>query len=76
MSEKTLLDDPTQDPGLVRFVKEERAEVQRVEWPSRNDTRRLTLVVLGLTAVMSVALGGLDLLLTLTYTFFRGVFGV
>lgn len=76
MSEKTLLDDPTKEPGLVRFTKDEVSEVKKVEWPSRKDTRNLTIVVLSLTAIMAVALGGLDLLLTLVYGFFRGVFGV
>jgi len=75
MAEKTLLDDPAKEPGLVRFVKEERSEVQKVEWPSRRDTRNLTIVVLSLTAVMAAALGMLDLLLTFLYTFFQGVFG-
>jgi preprotein translocase SecE subunit len=75
MAEKTLLDDPTKEPGLVRFTKDEVAEVQKVEWPSRRDTRNLTIVVLALTAVMAAGLGLLDLLLTLVYGFFQGLFG-
>lgn len=75
MAEKSLLDDPTKDPAVVRFVKDERSEVQKVEWPSRKDTRNLTIVVLGLTAVMAVALGSLDLLLTFLYSTFRGLIG-
>lgn len=75
MAEKTLLDDPTKEPAPVRFIKDERAEVQKVEWPSRKDTRNLTIVVLGLTAVMAAALGTLDLLLTYLYSFFQGLIG-
>lgn len=75
MADKSLLDDPTKDPALVRFIKEEQDEIQKVDWPSRNDTRRLTIVVLSLTAVMAVVLGGLDLALTLLYAGLRGLFG-
>ncbi len=75
MSEKSLLDDPAREPGLVRFVKDERAEVQKVEWPSRRDTRNLTIVVLGLTAFMAAVLGSLDLILTFLYSLFSGIFG-
>ncbi len=74
MAEKTLLDDPNREPGLVRFIKDERAEIQKVEWPSRKDIRNLTIVVLALTAVMSAALGSLDLILTLVYSFLQSVF--
>ncbi len=75
MAEKTLLDDPTKEPAVLRFAKDEQAEIQKVEWPSRRDTRNLTVVVLALTGIMAVALGGLDLLLTLLYSFFQGLFG-
>jgi preprotein translocase SecE subunit len=75
MAEKSLLDDPTKEPAIVRFVKDERSEVQKVEWPSRRDIRNLTIVVLGLTAVMAAALGSLDLLLTYLYSFFQSLIG-
>ncbi len=75
MAEKSLLDDPTKEPGLVRFSKDELAEVRKVEWPSRKDTRNLTIVVLALSAVMAAALGLLDLILTLVYSFFQGLVG-
>ncbi|MDB5080227.1 MAG: Protein translocase subunit SecE [Chloroflexi bacterium] len=73
MAEKSLLDDPTKEPAIVRFVKDERAEVQKVEWPSRKDTRNLTIVVLALTAVMSAVLGSLDLVLTFLYSTFQSL---
>lgn len=69
-----MLDDPTKEPGIVRFVKDERAEVQKVEWPSRRDTRNLVIVVLALTAVMAAALGLLDLFLTFLYSTFSSIF--
>lgn len=75
MSEKSLLDDPTKEPAVLRFVKEERSEITKVDWPSRKDTRNLTIVVLALTAAMAALLGTLDLLLTLLYSFFQGLIG-
>jgi preprotein translocase subunit SecE len=76
MSERSLLDDPSKEPGLVRFVKDEQAEIQKVEWPSRKDTRNLTIVVLALTAFLALILGSLDLVLTLVYGFVRDLVGV
>ncbi|HEX2914217.1 MAG TPA: preprotein translocase subunit SecE [Chloroflexia bacterium] len=75
MAEKSLLDNPAVEPGVVRFTKDELAEIQKVEWPSRRDTRNLTLVVIGLTVVMSAALGLLDLILTNLYSFFLSLIG-
>ena len=48
----------------MRYFKEVRAEVGKVVWPTREVATRLTLVVLGVTAVMSIALGFLDWLFT------------
>lgn len=76
MSERSLLDDPSKEPGLVRFVKDEQAEIQKVEWPSRKDTRNLTIVVLALTAFLALILGSLDLVLTLVYGFVRDLVGI
>ena len=76
MAEKTLLDDPTQQPFLVRFTTDEVNEIKKVEWPSRRDTRNLTVVVLALAAALAVSLGALDLLLTYLYSGLRVVFGV
>jgi len=76
MAEKTLLDDPSQQPFLVRFTTDEFNEIKKVEWPSRRDTRNLTIVVLALTAALAVTLGTLDLILTYLYSGLRVLFGV
>lgn len=76
MSERSLLDDPSKEPGLVRFVKDEQAEIQKVEWPSRKDTRNLTIVVLALTAFLALILGSLDFVLTWVYGFARTLVGI
>lgn len=77
MPEKlTYLDDPAKEPALVRFAKDEVSEAKKVEWPNRETTRNLTLVVLGLTTIMAVVLGGLDLLLTYLYSLGRTLLGI
>jgi preprotein translocase subunit SecE len=76
MAEKSLLDDPNVEPGLARFVKDSKSEVDKVEWPSRKDTRTMTFVVIVLSAVMALLLGGLDLILTTLYSGLRTILGV
>lgn len=51
-----------QDNRLVRYFKETRAELRKVHWPTRQEARSLTLIVLSVTVAMSVLLGLLDLL--------------
>jgi len=47
---------------LVRYFKEVRAEVRKVVWPTRQAALRLTAIVIGVTAAMSLFLGLVDLL--------------
>ncbi len=75
MAEKTLLDDPTQEPPLVRFAKDSQTEMVKVDWPDRKTTRNLTIVVIALTAIMAAALGFFDLLLTFLYSGLQTLFG-
>jgi preprotein translocase subunit SecE len=76
MADKSLLEDPTVEPRLSRFAKDSKAEMDKVEWPSRKETRNMTIVVLGLTAVMAAVLGLLDLGLTQLYAFLRTLVGL
>ena len=48
------------DNFLVRYFKETRSELRKVNWPSRQEARTLTLVVLAVTVAMAVLLGVLD----------------
>jgi preprotein translocase subunit SecE len=47
---------------LVRFYRESVGELRKVSWPSLQDTRRLTIIVLIVMFVMSALLGLLDFL--------------
>lgn len=52
---------------LIRYFRETRGELRKVTWPTREESQRLTAIVLGVTAVMALFLGVLDFL------FSRGV---
>jgi preprotein translocase subunit SecE len=44
------------------------SELRKVTWPTREETRNLTIVVIGITATIGAALGALDALLQFLYT--------
>ena len=48
------------DNFLVNYFKETRAELRKVHWPSQQEARTLTLVVVGATVAMAFLLGVLD----------------
>jgi preprotein translocase subunit SecE len=45
---------------LIRYLKETRAELRKVHWPTQQEARTLTLVVLSVTVAMAFLLGLLD----------------
>jgi preprotein translocase subunit SecE len=53
--------------ALVRYLRETRGELRKVTWPTRQESQRLTAIVLGVTAAMALFLGVLD------FIFSRGV---
>jgi preprotein translocase SecE subunit len=46
-----------QENRLVHYFRETRAELRKVHWPTRNEARNLTLIVLGVTLAMTIFLG-------------------
>ena len=51
--------------GRIRDIM---AELRKVTWPTREETRNLTIMVIGISATIGILLWGLDSLLTLLYT--------
>lgn len=49
---------------MLRFLSEVKNELYKVTWPSRNDTIRLTAIVIGISIAVGIYLGTLDLLFT------------
>jgi len=54
----------------VAFVKESIAELRKSVWPSSEETARLTAIVIVLAIAIGFFLGGVDRLLTETFTRF------
>ena len=44
----------------IQFFKEVRTELSKVTWPKRSVVVKLTIVVIGVSALVAVYLGGLD----------------
>ena len=47
------------------FLKEVRLEIKKVNWPTRQQTIRYTLIVLGISFTVALFLGSLDFLFTI-----------
>lgn len=55
--------------GKIRTnINDIRSELRKVSWPTREETRNLTIVVIGITAVLGTLLGTIDALLNYIYT--------
>ena len=50
--------------GIGQFFREAASEMRKVVWPSREETQRLTLVVIGVSLSIGLLLGAFDLLFT------------
>ena len=48
----------------VVFLKETRDELKKVVWPTRDEVIRLTTVVIIISIIVGVFLGGIDYILT------------
>lgn len=49
--------------GLRRFTRETYAEMKKITWPDQETTRNLTLVVIAVSTVLGLVLGGIDFVL-------------
>ena len=48
----------------IRFVKEALAELKKVVWPTKEQVVRLTLVVIVVSVIAGLLMGGLDFIFT------------
>jgi len=55
---------PNFSGGPVVFLKEVRTELGKVIWPSKEELVKLTVIVIVVSAVMGIYIGGLDLIFT------------
>jgi preprotein translocase subunit SecE len=58
---KTAVAEKKREPNaVVRYVRETAAELRKVSWPTRDEARHLTTVVVIVVIVMAIALGTID----------------
>ena len=53
----------TRSEGLRRLYADTLAEMKKINWPDRETTKNLTIVVIGISVVLGILLGGIDFLL-------------
>ncbi|MBI2017734.1 preprotein translocase subunit SecE [Candidatus Daviesbacteria bacterium] len=51
-------------PNIIEFLKEVQEELNKVVWPTREQTLRYTVLVVIVAVVVGILLGGLDYILT------------
>ncbi|HPR08287.1 MAG TPA: preprotein translocase subunit SecE [Denitromonas sp.] len=56
----TKAETEKQENRLTRYLRESRAEMRKVTWPTREEAINLTSIVLIVTFLMSLFLWGLD----------------
>ncbi len=49
---------------IITFLKEVKLEMKKVNWPTRKETIRYTLIVIGVSAIVAAFLGTLDFIFT------------
>jgi len=61
------------DNPVVRYLRETRAELSKVSWPTRQEAINLTGVVLMTVVLSSLVLGAFDLLFTELFRLILGI---
>lgn len=63
-----------QKPNPIgQFFREASSEMKKVVWPSREETQRLTLVVIGISLSIGLLLGGFDYVFTWLINLIRAI---
>ncbi|MBN1219077.1 MAG: preprotein translocase subunit SecE [Anaerolineae bacterium] len=46
--------------AIIRYFQETRAELRKVTWPTRDEAKNLTMIIVAVTVAMAIFLGLLD----------------
>ena len=60
---------------IITFLKEVRLEMKKVNWPTRRETFRYTLIIIAVTVAVAAFLGGLDFIFNTLLTEFMKMRG-
>jgi preprotein translocase subunit SecE len=61
------------DNPIVRYLRETRAELSKVSWPSRQEATNLTIIVLVTVLLSSIVLGGFDYVFARLFSLIIGI---
>lgn len=73
MSTKQNVKEGNKGFVLTKFFREAKAEVKRITWPSKEDTKKNILAVLLFTAIFIIVVGGMDLIFKNLFEFVFGL---
>ena len=65
--EHIILDNESEDSFFmnpITYLQETIAELGQVRWPTRQETIKLTVIVIGISLLMAIYVGGLDIMFT------------
>lgn len=49
---------------IITFLKEVRVEMKKINWPTKQETLRYTIIVIGISTAVAIFLGSLDFIFT------------
>jgi len=49
---------------IITFLKEVKVELKKVNWPTKSETIKYTLIIIGVSLAVAMFLGGLDFIFT------------
>ena len=52
---------------IINYFKESKAELKKVTWPTKKETTKHTLLVIGVSLAVAAFLGGIDYLFSLGF---------
>ena len=60
VNSSTKVQNTTKKGGVLKFFKEIKAEVKRITWPNKKDTKKSIIAVAVATIIYTVLVGGFD----------------
>lgn len=60
LNENKKIEEKSNQKGIGKFLKEIKAEIKRITWPPKDETKKATIIVLFFCAVSAVVIGLMD----------------
>ena len=60
VNSSTKVQNTTKKGGILKFFSEVKAEIKRITWPSKDDTKKALIAVAVATVIYTILVGGFD----------------